>query len=69
MNEASANNERIDANPPAEERALRGTAGSDPLEIIEGLQSQIDDLTRTVERHQAILERLAANSEPPPSGA
>ncbi len=69
MNEGTADNDRIDANTLAEERALHGAAGSDPLEIIEGLQAQIDDLTRTVERHQAILERLAATSERPPNGA
>ncbi len=51
------------------ERALRGAAGTDPLEIVEGLQAQIDDLTRTVERHQAILERLAATTNRPPHGA
>ncbi len=69
MNEGTTDNDRIDANARTEERALRGAVGSDPLEIIEGLQAQIDDLTRTVERHQAILERLAATSERPPSGA
>lgn len=43
------------------ERAWRGAAGADQLELIEGLQAQIDDLTRTVERHQALLERLTSS--------
>ncbi len=67
MNDGTANNDRSDGYTPAEERSLRGAAGSDPLEIIEGLQAQIDDLTRTVERHQAILERLTATTDRPPS--
>lgn len=45
----------------AEQQAGRVAADVDALEVIEGLQAQIDDLTRTVERHQAILERLTCS--------
>jgi len=44
----------------AVQRGGCGAADVDTFEVIEGLQAQIDDLTRTVERHQAILERLTS---------
>ncbi len=69
MSDGTTNSGPTDGNTPTEERALRGAASPDPLEIVEGLQAQIDDLTRTVERHQAILERLAATTNRPPHGA
>lgn len=46
----------------ASERAWRGATDAGQLELVEGLQAQIDDLTRTVERHQAILEQLTSDS-------
>lgn len=51
----------------ARERARRGASDADPFEVIEGLQVQIDDLTRIVERHQLVLERLTS-SELSPDG-
>lgn len=47
------------------ERAHRGATDVDPFEVMEGLQAQIDDLVRTVERHQAILERFTSSDLPP----
>lgn len=44
-----------------EQQEGRIAADVDAFEVIEGLQAQIDDLTRTVERHQAILERLTSD--------
>lgn len=67
MSERSSGRGSSDRNEDADERARRGAADVDPLELIEGLQAQIDDLTRAVERHQQILEQLTG-SQPTRNG-
>lgn len=64
MSDGQATRENNSDGGTSYERAHRGATDVDPFEVMEGLQAQIDDLVRTVERHQATLERLTSCDPP-----